>query len=192
MFRWESQKGVNAVQWCSVENQKGVSAVQWCSRWDPEGRYHNRLCTVIAPFWFSTEHLYPALTPFWLSTDNMIELLWGYWHTLSVKWKCSLYERHPLKYTASKLIIFGDSSPLISNTWIKKIKKKNVEKCGEITECVFKKNVLAMTHCIPHTKSSLCMNTAIAIHSISVIGYKWNHCTALCDSHIDLYEWCYL
>ena len=34
MLSFESQKGVNAVQWCSIENQKGAIAVQslwWCS-----------------------------------------------------------------------------------------------------------------------------------------------------------------
>ena len=39
----ESQKGVNAVQRCSVEIQKEAIAIL--------------ICTVIAPFWNSTEHL---------------------------------------------------------------------------------------------------------------------------------------
>ena len=52
----ESQKGVIAVQRCSVENQKGTIAVK---------------CMAIVPFWFSMEHLWSAITPFWLSTDKI-------------------------------------------------------------------------------------------------------------------------
>ena len=37
----ESQKGINAIEWCSVENQNGAVAT---------------LCTVIAPFWLSTDN----------------------------------------------------------------------------------------------------------------------------------------
>ena len=31
MVSAESQKGINAAQWCSVENQKGVNVAQWGS-----------------------------------------------------------------------------------------------------------------------------------------------------------------
>ena len=54
----EGQKGINAVQRCSVENQK--SAITACTK-----------SVAIAPFWFSVEHRWTSLTPFWLSADNM-------------------------------------------------------------------------------------------------------------------------
>ena len=38
----ESQKGIHAVQQCSVENQKGTVAIDVV------------VCTAVVPFWFST------------------------------------------------------------------------------------------------------------------------------------------
>ena len=43
----ESQKGINAVQWCSIENQKSTIAIDFC--------------TAIAPFWFWIEHLWTTI-----------------------------------------------------------------------------------------------------------------------------------
>ena len=40
IFSAESQKGVNAIETCSIENQKGAIA--------------NKHCTIIVPFWLSS------------------------------------------------------------------------------------------------------------------------------------------
>ena len=55
----------------SVESQKGIIAVQRCSLENQKGRYHCAKSLAIASFWFSTEHLWTAVMPFWLSTDEI-------------------------------------------------------------------------------------------------------------------------
>ena len=57
----ESQKGINALQWCSVENQKGANAIDFVQPKRLSGSHRNifKQC----------------LTPFLLSTDDMI--LWA-------------------------------------------------------------------------------------------------------------------
>ena len=58
----ESQKGVNAVQRCSVENQKGAIT-----------NFHHRLCTAITPFWLLNRISLnrKVRMPFWRSTDDI-------------------------------------------------------------------------------------------------------------------------
>ena len=42
----ESQKGINAVQLCSIENQKGTNAVQLCSIKNQKGTNAVQLCSI--------------------------------------------------------------------------------------------------------------------------------------------------
>ena len=53
----------------SVENQKGINAVEQCSIENQKGAICHRICT---SFWFSMEHSWKFVTmPFWLSTDDI-------------------------------------------------------------------------------------------------------------------------
>ena len=53
--RAESEKGINAVQQCSVRNQKGVIAIDFVQRMRPSGSQRNIVGAALAPFWLSTD-----------------------------------------------------------------------------------------------------------------------------------------